>query len=706
MKPACNARPGAPRERASRVWTLLALFAAGACGEEPSGPGPFGKWPATTVGLNQNYGGGALSAGDTLAFRFTARPDEWVTVFLWGDPGHERQRTVLEWYDPRGTRMDSIVARSSREGSVGSTSLLIESAGDHTLVVHGQTPSVAGRFDLRVASTRRDAFAVGDVIDWQNVRRSNEKSVFSFTGDAGEELRVFASWQTPYPSGDNLFVEIWDPTIAGTKDRIIGLADEPIILPRTDRYEIGVNGTTLVGLPYELNLYRVVRAPEHAPVEIVPGIVHEGEDLEHTGDIDEFVLPLETGIDYMVFMQALSGSVDSEIHLQIDAPANYSGFPFEGWGTGSVGTDADFPLMALSQGPVSVRESGRYPVTVDGTYWWQHDTGPYRFLVLPIDPAPEFLPPELTEGVLAVGEAIDHPGDVDHFRFSLDRERSIVRRVIAEGAPIWGTVLRADGVPYEPHGPHNDWITLPAGSYFLKVVGEPRSEGSYQVGYRELDEQPEDAAATLVIDGPPVSESVTHLDADLFTFSATAGQRLAATFEGKGAGMIQHPDGWPIAPLVYGRTPGFIVPVTGAYTVLVWATSVGWDATAHYTLGLVELDTEPESVTPVLQVGDSVVGERLDEPRDVDDFVLIGTPATDVELEVEWLEPAGKIEVAVIESDGSITPIAGAHPPYPVGRGTVRMPPSGEVRLRLSEGMPGTSSHPGAYVLRSRVVGG
>src|SRR5205823_3542528 len=139
-----------------------------------------------------------------------------------------------------------------------------------------------------------------------------------------------------------------------------------------------------------------------------------GEDIGLPGDIDEFTFTGAAGEEFNAFLQAQSGS--PETNLQLDV--------LDGGGTvlpsaQSLGSDTS--LLRQVTGRFALPGTGTYRLRVSGGPSYPSDLsrGAYRLFLYRINRRPETLPETLAFGDSLSGETIDLPGDVDEFRVTV-----------------------------------------------------------------------------------------------------------------------------------------------------------------------------------------------------------------------------------------------------------------------------------------------
>ncbi|HKG92369.1 MAG TPA: hypothetical protein VKA84_10775 [Gemmatimonadaceae bacterium] len=385
-----------------------------------------------------------------------------------------------------------------------------------------------------------------------------------------------------------------------------------------------------------------------------------------------------------------------------------------------------FRLTAATDlGPVVAQDTvanGRVvrvvPIVATGTYWLDVRRAPeepaaagegrYRLARWTRDRRPERAAARVSLDDTVSGERLDRPLDLDEFVVH-GEEGQIVQayaQPLAGGGTLYLTVWdeREDVGPFGSRflgavsslgdgGAMEDWasgrIVLPAtGDYRVRVAetGAAASDDPYVGPYRfriaVVDPRPEHAAARLVPGDTVSAERIDAIgDVDEFTFVGEAGQQFNVFFQTLvggpdlmqlrvvGLGPVPGTDlvarrAGPETPLLARATTRFTLPSSGTFTVRVTGES---DRTAGvrggYRVALYAVDPRPERAPAALSPGDSVVGESLDLPGDVDEFTLplaqrtrltvslrrLGTQAPEV-LSLELVRPSGTATTLAIVS--------------------------------------------------------
>ena len=261
---------------------------------------------------------------------------------------------------------------------------------------------------------------------------------------------------------------------------------EPIgrfILPADGTYQIFVGGDgTRLGTTggYTLALHRLDTQPEHVPAAIAPGANITSEEIDHAGDVDEFVLSAAAGTELQVTFLGIPSTL---LKLEVDAPVTYDSLK---------GTDSFGFLQATGRFLMPAGGQARIRVYQPGDFG---GTGPYSLRVIAVQRTPESIPAAISRNVKVAGESIDYAGDIDEFTFSGTAGETItaflqtpqgflgispaILEVVEPGTGnVLGSAQSWNPSP-GPHGESTGPITLSvSGTYRLRVRGMDDRQGT------------------------------------------------------------------------------------------------------------------------------------------------------------------------------------------------------------------------------------
>jgi hypothetical protein len=398
--------------------------------------------------------------------------------------------------------------------------------------------------------------------------------------------------------------------------------------------------------------------PEWVAAAIQPGQVVEGEDIEGESDVDEFRVTGQEGDEWIVFAHAAPEWTHLVVEL-LDAGSGKSLARF--------GTEAPASVLeGASGGRVVLPASGTYVVRVTSPGFWRPGwTGQYRLKVYPVNRAPEAGPAAVQLGAV-VSESIGEVGDADEYTFTAQagQEMNLLLQIPAQVpgsihlALTHGTQTVATLEAREAIGSLDEYgtgrIVLPAdGEYRVRVSGAAygtaaTAAGSYRFELYPVNRAPENGAQ-LGLDTPPAAGAIERPgDIDEFTFQGTAGQHVvihissaapttagvlyAGLLDPAGEALVTAVNFWASSSAGNRYSNRIRLDATGTYRLQVNG-GVAWSyARGPYTVQAYTIDPAPEHVPAAVRVGQTVTGERIDRPGDLDLFTLTGPEGTQANL--------------------------------------------------------------------------
>lgn len=403
---------------------------------------------------------------------------------------------------------------------------------------------------------------------------------------------------------------------------------------------------------FRFKIYQVNTDPEFAPVQFAIGDTVAGESIDPKVDIDRFVLLGTAGQEIVVVGQtpAPVGSGSVGFTLIDTAGQQFLGYVF-----------ADAGPPTLTSGRLRLPSTRGYPLFVGSvtSNTYPRYRGPYRFWTYAINRAPEHRGAPLAFNTEIVQETIDREGDIDEFTFQANTgdefnvfvqaplafQLEVARPGVAPFA--LATAVATDTALYL----HSTGRFSPfSGTYVVRVAGSGSHQiadtGRYRVYLYAIDRAPEHVPAVIAI-GDTVSGEQIELpgDIDEFSFSGTAGEEINAFFQAEDGSQETSLDLEVLAPagsmlssvrsvgtdssLLRQATGTFVLPTTGTYRVRVYRQSGFMDRSrGPYRFFLYRINRAPESTPATLALGDSLTGEAIDLPGDVDEFVFTAAQTT------------------------------------------------------------------------------
>lgn len=340
-------------------------------------------------------------------------------------------------------------------------------------------------------------------------------------------------------------------------------------------------------------------------------------------------------------------------------------------------------------------------------------------------------PPETRQAQFAIndtvrGESIEVLADYDVYTFDAvageelafylqarDRRRAARLLAAVEGNGLALSVstfaLPPDTLDLERNGYRS--ITIPlTGTYTLRIVGDttPLSApfvGPYTFMMRRIDPTPE-TAKSRVVAGDTIADALDYVgDRDAYQLVGDADAEYSLAFASQPdrpsdfasltiAGVTTLRGDVPTTPL--GRKASGIFTMPGSGTTTVTVAAVDADSTrGPYQFALWKVQRQPESAPAHLAPSDTITGEAIDHPGDIDEFTVT-VPSGSV-LNV-WAYPDSQ----------HIRPPSGRGFEYRVSRAAPAPPDSsappdrlgpGSYRVRVASGEPYHDPFTGGYAI-------
>ncbi len=415
---------------------------------------------------------------------------------------------------------------------------------------------------------------------------------------------------------------------------------------------------------YRFRFHNIDRAPETvgAPVPLNTEIA--GEAVDEFGDIDEFAFTSAADADFNVFLQ---GSAQPATQLEV--------IPAGGSAVSLLQTVAsDTGLFQHGTGRFHVSPGGGFTLRASAlTDRHTTDTGAYRFYVYQVNPLPEHVASAITPGDTVSGESIDLPGDIDEFSFSAAAGAEfnvLFQPQVANGAILRAEVIGPAGpiASVEGYGPASDLFQLvtgrftasTAGTYHVRVTGAgsttPLHTGPYRLFLYQVERHPESAPQQLTL-GDSVSGEAIDLPGDVDEFTV-------AVPESSGVEVELQIDAAPgfgeaVRAMVFpqsGDSLGYVDVIAagtqrgmeslhlgpGTYTIRIEGIHYNHRSVVRtrYELWAYRFQFEPEVAADTFALGDTVSGEALNVPGDVDRFYFYGDRGQLVNIALQGMSAA------------------------------------------------------------------
>jgi hypothetical protein len=399
---------------------------------------------------------------------------------------------------------------------------------------------------------------------------------------------------------------------------------------------------------FRFKVHAIDTRPERVPNSFSFGDTVSGETIHPMFDLDWFNAHGVAGEEIVAVVEPQepvgSGSVGLSVIDQVDN--QFLGYVFADAGAANRLTTGRMRLAGTHDyqfafGSVTSNMYPRY-------------RGAYRFWTYVIDRAPEHRAAPIPFNTEIGNERIDRAGDVDEFTFQATVGADFNAFLQGSGRAFQLELARQGGTPFaaatsQPsdtalfaHATNRFHIT-DAGTHVLRVTGsnpyQVADTGAYRLYLYAIDPRPEHVAATIIPGDTVTGEDVgLPGDADEFTFSGVAGEEFNVFLQAQNGSpdmrlqvevlnatgtVLRRAESVGIDTSLLRQVTGrFALPGTGTYRFRVTGLQPYGVADYHgpYRLLLHRVDRRPESLPDTLTFGDSLSGEAIDVPGDVDEF--------------------------------------------------------------------------------------
>ncbi len=415
---------------------------------------------------------------------------------------------------------------------------------------------------------------------------------------------------------------------------------------------------------FRLQVFAIDTKPERVSDAFAFGDTVTGETMEPPADLDWFHVSGVAGQEVVAVVEPLDRGRSGSMALTVSDTV----------------TNDFLGSVSANAGASSQRTTGRLQLPATRDYLFAFATlangidppytGPYRFWSYVIDRAPEHQPYAIAVNTEIKDERIDRAGDVDEFVFQATAETDYNVFVQAAGPPVLLEVGPVNGTPVETalsqasdtglfNHPTNRLHVATAGSYVVRLSGydpyQVADTGAYRIYVYAIDRQPEHVAASITPGDTVAGEDIgLPGDIDEFTFTGDAGEAFNAFLQGQTGSSQTHlqldvvdqagtvlqstqslGNDTDLLSQVTGR---FALPTRGTYRLRVSGIAPYGDDLNRgpYRLALYRIDPRPETLNPTLAFGDSLSGEAIDLPGDVDEFRVVVPDSSGANLAFEF----------------------------------------------------------------------
>ncbi|MFL5541263.1 MAG: hypothetical protein ACJ8J0_19910 [Longimicrobiaceae bacterium] len=473
---------------------------------------------------------------------------------------------------------------------------------------------------------------------------------------------------------------------------------------------------------YRVRVDSVGAAPERVPAAVPVDEVIEGERLESPADVDDFTFTGAAGEVYIAFLQAGPGG--GALYASVPHPT------FTGALVAQVASNGgDAALETQSTGRFELPASGTYHLKVSALSGAAPSLADYRLQLRRVRMGPESRPAALPANDTTTGEAIDYVGDIDEFTLSGTPGELYNVFFAADPATLRG------GLTLEVQGSGNlrrlgsdgqqvllrnstGSVSIPAsGSVTVRVIGNSDHEvnrGGYRIFAYRVDPAPEHAAPVLALNDSVVGERIDLPgDVDVYTLDLAREATVVLSIglqgpDGPGGGrayLVENPNlsSYTVGD---GGNAGSI-PTTlaaGRYHVRVDAPfpEEGVGFRTGYRLRAYASEPTPEHVSPQVSVGETVTGEDLGPPGDMDRFTFQATAGQELNFFLQGTggsANAGMYAIVSSANDGFIRSVWSTFDtPTLRTRGTrFTVPATGTYSITMFQNNGGSFADVGAY---------
>ena len=660
------------------VAAIAVASATGACAEGPTASGDA-TVPPVPLTMDNEYSG-SLEAGQELSFFATGVPGNAMRVQFWAQSGRASDSLILT------------VRADSNGPVVGTLSSVGTQAALNDRVLHLQPQGVAQRYFMTLRGAAADdagpfriAFrapgitperaptqlTVGDSVIIESLDSDYEIDRFEFMGDSGAQYMVAVSFLTARP-GYTVFLQLTTPTGAELvrapevwDSKPLELFSRTVTLTQSGLHFVSIRPGAALGnvLPgpvfdgrYKLWLYRINPAPESRSgvITINDTIV---DAIDYHGDFDTYTFQADSGED-----------------LRLDAWFARAQSPpgvIEIFTTPRLGN----PFIPLTQPRTRLDEigttfrvpsSGQHRIQVRGGFLGLRDsvTTPYRLELRRINRSPETTTAAraLTDSV--VGETIPRSGDIDEFTVQLAPGQIVAVRATATMTDTGSFAFELDNG--DPSALQRTQLTDTVSTKTLsfearlnpvtlkvRVRGNQSATGSFRLDFYPINRAPETVAATLPLNTFVTEPLAPFLDVDEFRFPTVAGRTyniLIQEVPGStgGAFVLGSYPYLLVGFLGEGATGTFIAPATDSAAFRVYGELRG-----SYRLMAYEVDSMPESRSAAMSIGDTISGENILFPGDIDNFTFNATAGTRLRVRIDAVGGHPQFQPFVYVFEGS-----------------------------------------------------
>jgi hypothetical protein len=656
--------------------TGLYLFRLRALGDHSRLRGPYRFWsypinraperlPDVATAGTEISGEAIDPAGDVDQFTLQAAAGSEINAFL------EAARNFrLEIVPPNGPTRAEVTAVPGSLAKHATGRIKLTGTGPYSARVSGSSATLAAdtgayRVVLQVIDRRPESVPAilvpGDTVTGEAIDAAGDIDEFTFSATAGQEFNVFFENLSGSPEvlhhltvlGPNALVDVWSPWFHPDSRALV---TGRFTVAEAGTYALRVEGAVDVTDrdvgPYQLCLYAIDRRPEHLPDALVFGDGLSGEAIDVPGDVDEFHVTVSDTSAANLAVRLGPDASDGGLEVQLTDSGTSKVVGAAGAsGQDGVGQSGAFQVLP-----------GAYTLRVQGGEARSRLRASYQVWLYRFRLGPEVAPDTIAVGDTISVEAIEPPGDEDHYSFYGTKGQHVNLALQGQAAESNGSLAAILSGPVPPYlnplatvvsptsapslADHQSLrLDLPAtGWYGVTVRGGGwlatlNDHGAYRVTVAASSTAPERVTAYLAPGDSVTGELIDELgDWDEYAVTASPGQELGVVFQGlAAAGYVRVVAVDPVSGDSLAGVVGqgqqlagpFNVPAGGRVTLAVFelrGAGYSYAYVGGYRLHVVPINRAPETVPAVFAVGDTVRGESIFPAGDIDEFTSAAAP--------------------------------------------------------------------------------
>ena len=547
--------------------------------------------------------------------------------------------------------------------------------------VHAEEGQFTGGYRLllypidRAPESVPAALVAGDTLEGESIDDVGDIDELVLSGAPGSEWVLFAEAGGAAPHAIVATVELpLDDAVATDAAggaTLLGNPSPRFVMPAGGSVSVTVEGERSgdgrYRGPYRLYAHLVDPAPEPGDAAFAFDVPRAGA-IDVVGDVDEWVVDVPDDTLVHVSLARPAGTSGGPVRVELRDAAGVARAELSTYSPTTMPGDA-----AQAHSQRFVLPAGRYLLRVSGaTAAPGGFAGAYAVTVRRVRSLPESVPQSIAVGAVVAGESLSPASDLDVFHLAGSEADTVAVVLSADGAPVdaelslfvpgVGTVASARLDPSAGATGSRELgrLVLPASGEPVELRvsapwagGDPAQGGPYRLAVERISTAPEGRAASLAI-GEVATEALGRPgDIDDFVYAGTPGDTVVAIFRWTTPGAPE--DAGRLR--VMGTTPGsvatyadgwsrpratehVVVPASGLLRLRVaeqHGCAIGGCAyspspTGDYTLELRAVSRGPETLDAAASVGDTLRGETVGFPGDVDEFTFAGTAGERIEV--------------------------------------------------------------------------